>query len=337
MAVTVFCSGTKPAEAPPSGRQIFRQAVAAEPGELDEACRAGGRGLGDGQPERLEGKRQRRPCGNCRSTGRASSSASTSGLSARAVELDLDDVPARGRSRREARRGSTACSGSTADLARWRRGSCAHASASAAQFLPLPASWPGAGRAACTRGSRIVRLAANAFHGQRCGLLLLAKRRQAVGRPRSAPMTRGNRGGIDERQPVLGREYDRRRPARREQRRPAGPRLDTRPRRRRSAAEPSAAIRTRSPAPIEPSDGIIGWTPALSAATRSRKTPGEMPDPPTREHGGAGEHRRPDRIGIGSGSPTAAAAAGKQLLLEGAGVAGQRQCARLAPRPVFSP
>ena len=58
MAATVFCSGTKPADAPPTGDRYLGRPLRAGAGELDEAGGAGRGRLRDRQAERLEGERQ---------------------------------------------------------------------------------------------------------------------------------------------------------------------------------------------------------------------------------------------------------------------------------------
>ena len=65
---------------------------------------------------------------------------------------------------------------------------------------------------------------------------------------------------------------------------------------------------------------MTGWTPAFSAATSAARTSGEMPEPPTAQHGGAGEHRRAHDVGRQRLADRAAAAF-EQLPLEGAGIA----------------
>ena len=72
------------------GRQIFGQALSRWPGELDEACGAGGRGLGDRQPERLECQRQ---SGRMKIPGRQNERIlrQHERIVGAAVELDFDD------------------------------------------------------------------------------------------------------------------------------------------------------------------------------------------------------------------------------------------------------
>ena len=98
---------------------------------------------------------------------------------------------------------------------------------------------------------------------------------------------------------------------------------------------PSAAISTRSPAPIEPSDGMTGWTPAFSAATSAARISGEMPEPPT-DSMAARANIVARTMSVGSGSPTAPLRPSsncrwKALASPVTGVP------RLAPSPVFSP
>ena len=111
---------------------------------------------------------------------------------------------------------------------------------------------------------------------------------------------------------------------------------DSRPRLRRSAGGASAVISTRSPAPIEPSDGITGWTPALSAATSAAKTCGRNAGAADRQHRRAGKHRRPhdldrQRLADRAAAPFEQAGAGRRWRRR------STEVPRLAPSPVFSP
>ena len=272
IAATVFCSGTKPAEAPPTGDRYLGRPCRPEPVSWMKRAALAAAACAIGQAKRLEGEREG---GGVEIAGRQHDAVvgSTSGLSAARVELDLDGVagPLDGIEQRAVDRGHAADRQRILQVSPARLLSARSQQARNSAAARCLARTPGAPPAGADRACR----------GWRPCLPWSARPPAAAGRrpssastTASAPCPTDTAEALISDSPSLGARRTGARPAavkRLRRRQAAAP--DTRPRLRRSACEPSAVISTRSPAPIEPSDGMTGCTPALSAADQRRQRP----------------------------------------------------------------
>ena len=312
-------------------RQIFRQAVAAGAGELDEAGGARGSRLRDGKTERLEGKRQ---AGRMEIAGRHHFIVvgQHQRIVGGAVELDLD---------RAARPAIAESSAPWIDgMQRIDSGSCRVAGeggsppASNSRNCRAASCCPAAGRAACRRGSRMLGLAPKPtiVSAPACCCWPNAASASAT---TSAPCPADTAEALISDSPSFGASFTGASPAFAK----ACPAASRSPRYSASPSpiskRPSAAMITRSPAPIDPSDGITGCTPAFSAATRAERISGDIPEPPA-DSMAARANIVARTMSVGSGSPTAPLRPSRSCRWK-APSSSLTAVPRLAPSPVFNP
>ena len=206
IAVTVFCNGTKPADAPPTGDRYFGRPLRPAPVSWMKRAALAAAACAMARPSVSKAERQ-----GCRVEIAGRHDGIVVGQHQRivggAVELGLDGVT-RMLDRREQRAVDRR---HAADRQRILQMSSARAvpPSSSSRNCCAASTCPAAGRAACRRGSRMLRLAPYPSMPSAAGLLLLAECRQCVSDDQRA-MTGRHGGSIDQRQPVLGRERDRR-------------------------------------------------------------------------------------------------------------------------------
>ena len=208
IAVTVFCSGTKPADVPPTGDRYFGRPLRPDPVSWMKRAAHAAAACAMARPS-VSKASDSAAVWKLPVDITTPSSANTSGLSP-ALSSSISTASGHDARRREARRGWTGRQRIDSGSCRVVGEGCASPSRSRRSFAA--ASWPNAGRAACSRGSRIGAVRAKSFHGQRSRLLGCGRGGKRVIGHQSA-VTGGNGGGVDQRQPVLWRQL-RRQPGR---------------------------------------------------------------------------------------------------------------------------